>query len=224
LIALLVFSERMMPHVKVFAFYMIRNSLTMLVAISLTLTNGCSLLDIASASSPRLYIVSPEQDRIRFSGKGAGAGMMLMSSMGPAGIAIGVAIDEGISKEIHTAFSAHHTFSSLAEHETHSWLDRFCGEESTKANLLCNADKLTVQIERYGFKTTSGDNDPVVSDIEINFSFSDKQYHVKNAENISTSPLEEVKKNGDISYDLFQKGIQSILDGFEQQLLDSKIE
>jgi hypothetical protein len=39
-------------------------------------------------------------ERLRFSGKGAGAGVMLSSSMGPMGIAIGVAIDEGIAKAI----------------------------------------------------------------------------------------------------------------------------
>jgi hypothetical protein len=44
-----------------------------------------------------------EPKQIVFQGKGAGAGIALMSAMGPVGIAIGVAIDAGIAKDIGTA-------------------------------------------------------------------------------------------------------------------------
>lgn len=54
-----------------------------------------------SDSAKRILIVQwAEPHKIHFQGKGIGAGIALMSSMGPMGMAIGVAIDEGISKQI----------------------------------------------------------------------------------------------------------------------------
>jgi 3-oxoacyl-[acyl-carrier-protein] synthase-1 len=50
----------------------------------------------ASIKQPKISIEFSDPDRIRFSGKGAGAGVMMSSSMGVMGIAIGVAIDEGM--------------------------------------------------------------------------------------------------------------------------------
>jgi hypothetical protein len=38
-----------------------------------------------------------------YSGRGSGAGVALMSTMGPAGIAVGVAIDEGIRKDLEAS-------------------------------------------------------------------------------------------------------------------------
>lgn len=49
------------------------------------------------------HVDIPESVRIGFEGKGAAAGVMMSSSMGPMGIAIGVAIDEGIAKDIREA-------------------------------------------------------------------------------------------------------------------------
>lgn len=51
-------------------------------------------------------IASNSELNIAFEGRGAGAGMMLSSTMGPMGIAIGFAIDEGIKKDINKAFNA----------------------------------------------------------------------------------------------------------------------
>lgn len=54
----------------------------------------------------RVTVTADKDQRVRFSGKSAGAGIALSSSMGPAGIAIGVAIDEGIAKDIGHALTA----------------------------------------------------------------------------------------------------------------------
>ena len=61
------------------------------------------LLACSTPNEPQLTVIDVKFEdpaRLRFSGKGAGAGMMLSSSMGPMGIAIGAAIDEGIGKDI----------------------------------------------------------------------------------------------------------------------------
>jgi hypothetical protein len=61
---------------------------------------GCSSLSLFTQKPIEIIYTSP--DRISFQGKGAGAGIALISSMGPVGIALGVAIHEGIAKDIRT--------------------------------------------------------------------------------------------------------------------------
>lgn len=79
----------------------------LLIALLLTATlTGCSGFQKKQHVAPESHILltMPSPNRMGFSGKGAGAGMMLMSSLGPAGIAVGVAIDQGIAKDIQTPF------------------------------------------------------------------------------------------------------------------------
>ena len=69
---------------------------------------ACLLISLLILSScvqqAILDTVIENNKRLHFSGKGAGAGIMLSSAMGPVGMAIGFAIDEGIAKDIrHTA-------------------------------------------------------------------------------------------------------------------------
>jgi hypothetical protein len=56
---------------------------------------GCSAL---SVKEPPVEVQPGTQ--FSYSGRGAGAGVALMSTMGPVGIAVGVAIDEGIRKNL----------------------------------------------------------------------------------------------------------------------------
>ena len=51
-------------------------------------------------------IVYGDKSTLSFSGKGAAAGMMMDAYMGGAGVAIGIAIDEGIAKDILQIFQA----------------------------------------------------------------------------------------------------------------------
>jgi len=90
-------------------------------------------------------------ERLRFSGKGAGAGVMLSSSMGPMGIAIGVAIDEGIAKAIRENAQANNL-------DIRFFVEQQFGAVAEELNV-----DLVVSIEGYGFKTTRSDTvkDPV---------------------------------------------------------------
>ena len=76
------------------------------IALFAVLIGGCA--QTPQIASYQLNIHVSEPDRVRFSGKGAGAGMMMSASMGPMGVAIGVAIDEGISKKIDAAARQSH--------------------------------------------------------------------------------------------------------------------
>jgi len=162
-----------------------------------------------------------DPDRIRFQGKGAGAGMMLSGSMGPMGIAIGVAIDEGIGKEIDaTAMQANVKFTALFENK----LREFIATNSQYADV----NNIAVTIERYGFMTQSGDNDPVSAEIKAHFIINQQKYIVdyptmlkkdsqnKNSE-LPTQPLATIKKDAKAIQLLFNNSIDLALTAALQQ-------
>ena len=104
-----------------------------------------------------------------------GASAMLMSSMGPMGIAVGIAIDEGIGKDINKAFVDTgfdlHTLSSGAINEA---IQLNCDPENdTIAEFCNNSDAIFVEITRMAFRSMPGDSDRVVADIEMNVRFRD---------------------------------------------------
>ncbi|KZZ43067.1 MAG: hypothetical protein MK185_10280 [Saccharospirillaceae bacterium] len=69
----------------------------------LVLLSSCSVLGYKNSQNT-IYIENTAT--IKYSGKGAGASFALMGAMGPMGAAIGVAIDEGISKDIRKNIEA----------------------------------------------------------------------------------------------------------------------
>jgi hypothetical protein len=69
----------------------------------LVLLSGCSVLGFKNDQNT-IYIENTAT--IKYTGKGAGASFALMGAMGPMGAAIGVAIDEGISKDIRKNIEA----------------------------------------------------------------------------------------------------------------------
>ncbi|WP_138543400.1 hypothetical protein [Pseudoalteromonas rubra] len=57
----------------------------------------------ACSSVPQVPVVNNHLTGVTYQGRGAAAGPMLVGAMGPVGIAVGFAIDEGIAKEIGSA-------------------------------------------------------------------------------------------------------------------------
>ncbi len=94
---------------------------------------------------------------LTFSGKGAGAGMMLMSTMGPMGIAIGVAIDEGIAKDIRT------TADQGGVDIRDLLLDAI---ESHEFALIPNTF-VSMRVERFGFISWPGPEDKVMPQLHL---------------------------------------------------------
>lgn len=133
--------------------------------LGLTLMS-CAHIFCKSQGNLSVFISPMDSDRTHFSGKGAGAGMMLSSSMGPMGIAIGIAIDEGIAKDIHeTAQKAGLNFGKLfRESITQQALQH-------KMGLDFSSDKGSVDyviwIEEYGFISQPGEDDPVSARIHL---------------------------------------------------------
>ncbi|MFL0810699.1 MAG: hypothetical protein K6L76_09815 [Agarilytica sp.] len=179
------------------------NFLKQLITISFLATLSCVM--IACAHTPKVKIsrtdiTFEEPNRMRFHGKGAGAGMMMMSSMGPMGIAIGVAIDEGIGKEIGEA-------ANKADFDLASLL---------VAGLAGAAQQIeSIHVKRYGFVTRRGENDPVAPQLHLEIQTANGVKEIKYPEafddaKITTHPLEQLKAQGATAIKAFENAIQVI--------------
>jgi len=73
---------------------------TLCIGMLFLFQQSCGVIQTEKSPLPLVTVAVEDDFRVGFSGKGAGAGVMLSASMGPMGIAIGVAIDEGIAKKI----------------------------------------------------------------------------------------------------------------------------
>lgn len=128
----------------------LRLMLTMTAIAALTAScaapNGHRDALVDTMADTLVTVATEDDQRIRFSGKGAGAGIALSSSMGPAGIAIGVAIDEGIAKDIGRA---------LATRE----FDIAASVKTAFTALPLQFDLVNIRIVRYGFVTQPSDKD-----------------------------------------------------------------
>jgi hypothetical protein len=124
-----------------------------IVLLTLCITStGCSSLSFLYQSPVEIHYNSP--DRISFQGKGAGAGIALMSSMGPVGIAIGVAIDEGIAKDIRdTAKVGGVDFKAMLKQAIPS------------IDSLKDAER--IEVTKYGFVIKNGSKDYVAAEVHL---------------------------------------------------------
>jgi hypothetical protein len=143
---------------KTAVFSRLKNCAVAMILFTVCVTNsGCTSLslftDVFVEKTPvEIHYNSP--DRISFQGKGAGAGIALMSSMGPVGIAIGVAIDEGIAKDIRdTAKAGDVDFKTLLK------------DSVATMDTLKDADR--IDVKRYGFVIKNGSKDYVAAEIKL---------------------------------------------------------
>lgn len=201
-------------------------SILLLATVGLT---SCSSNNVASDNIVvKTHIAEP--NKVRFSGKGAGAGMMLMSSMGPMGIAIGVAIDEGIANDIEkTAKASELDIAALISQQLSSVLKV---KARTKTFEMQLANEITIDILRYGFITHPGEGDLVTAQLHLDIKLQDSSWlTVKYPEQltkvqqkkIKTSTLENVKHDEQIINDLFNHAIQHIARILTQQGLDETV-
>ena len=185
---------------------MIKQLLLITIALSLS---ACSFL----TTQPDTQTVTMSWEapqKLYFSGKGAGAGMALMSTMGPMGMAIGVAIDEGISKDIasaqaQTGQEIKQIISNQASNKTVNWSSNG------------DADSAEIIIKRIEFKLVrGGENDAT----EIHIKFLDKRRNSTQEINYpkdfpnhkaSAFPLNRLKEDGDLSNKLLAEAFDLLL-------------
>ncbi|KZN56914.1 hypothetical protein N474_09850 [Pseudoalteromonas luteoviolacea CPMOR-2] len=63
----------------------------------------CCVALFGCSTAFKTLSMNPEPPQVSYEGRGKAAGPMLMGAMGPMGIAVGIAIDQGIGKDIETA-------------------------------------------------------------------------------------------------------------------------
>ncbi len=187
----------------------------MLFAVACLIT-ACSGKRV-STSLQTIPVTIQEPNHIQFQGKGAGAGMALMSTMGSMGIALGVAIDEGIAKDIREA--AGKAGFSVDDTIVRTLKDVSQGGLAADVGVFPAASEQIV-VHRYGFKTTGGENDATSAEVEVEvvregqvvgtFHYPDD---LPDNQNLPAYPLEELKQQGEKANELLSIGFAEAFKG-----------
>ncbi len=194
------------------------------IALILMQLVACSALPSSSSNSKSkpIYLEFSEPNRIQFQGKGAGAGIALMSTMGPVGIALGVAIDEGIAKDIRKAIGNEkgdvqdyikNQMAGLLN--KHGYFVPMDGAE-LKENYF---PKLV--IKRVGFKITNGSTDATAAEWELELhSGPDAKTTVSYPKDfakdtINTHVLADLKVDGELGIELLDEGLVRAMDALQ---------
>jgi len=134
-----------------------------LVTLNLVLLLTACANFIPFKKPQKVEVVIGPNVKIEYTGKAAGAGMMLSSSMGPMGMAIGVAIDVGIGKEIQK--NAESNQISLAQ----------VLKEQLESAELPNVSSIALEITKIEFKSARGEGDPTSLNVELQVSKNGKK-------------------------------------------------
>lgn len=141
-----------------------------------------------------------------YKGKGAGAGMMLMSAMGPMGIAIGVAIDEGIAKDIRTAAdNGQFSIANIIEQEF--------------GNVDVKLGQVNIDVESYGYIAKVGQDDLAIPQIRLKITAKEVDKVYAYPEEFPDSgyegiELEKLKQNADAIDLSMRAAVKQVVDRF----------
>ena len=194
----------------------IRFILTAIVLVKLT---ACSMVGLQPAKNEKMSVYFSEPNRIQFQGKGAGAGIALMSTMGPVGIALGVAIDEGIAKDIRKAIGEEkadiqgYLKTQTADLLSHKGYSVLFGEAVSKETTFPK-----IIIKRMGFKITNGSTDATSTEWELELhNGPDEKLTVNYPKNfdkdkVSTHVLADLKENGKLGIELLDDSLVLAID------------
>lgn len=170
-----------------------------LLSILAALMVGCQSLP--SSSLQAITIKYPQSDRLDFTGRGSAAAMMMSGSMGAMGIAIGVAIDEGLSKDLTGSarsggFNVEQSFIKALN---------LSGYRAVDAGELENA----LVIEKLGFRAKG---DLIAPWVELTFTNNGSArvcgYETFIGENVLKADLGELKKDGVRAAAMLESAIQ----------------
>ncbi len=147
---------------------------------------------------------------LSFSGKGAGAGVMLSGAMGPVGIALGVAIDVGIAKDI--AKSAHDID-----------IEALLAKALETSPLAAQLAQSIITIERFGFISWPGEGDRAAPQLHLKINTPNKpSLSLRFPEDwkgtaeikatIASAPLEDIKRTPALIEQLFLHAIEQSME------------
>ena len=187
------------------------------LAFIVLVLSSCSSLNIKKNLS--LSVSKPVRENLAFTGKGAGAGMMLMSSMGPMGIAIGVAIDEGIAKDIAKAVKdkPFDIRQQMVDAFRTELSDEYTVTVHDENSVKSKKTELAITLKKFGFKSQPGEGDLVSAWFEIKINYlgdeTDWVYpdnYFNQDEAIPVISLEMAKSDGSQGRELLQQALELI--------------
>lgn len=162
-----------------------------------------------------------ESSAIRFEGKGAVAGVMMSSSMGPMGIAIGVAIDEGIAKDIRGALDGvgcrvdkvvENSFQATSRNHSRNVVP-VPGPSARGVDVL-------IQIDQVKFRTFPSEADLTLAEVALTIDRGgviDELASTSGRNVDSGVPLEVVRTNGRAACHLLQTEVTQLFDAWYRQ-------
>ncbi len=178
----------------------IKNSLILLLLLFLV---AC-----ATQPAPKILVTLSENQTLDFTGKGAAAGIMLDSVMGGAGIAIGIAIDKGIAKDIANNLSHHKPLLNIPNNF----------DQHLKAAIIKNRVKaiqnIQAKIEYFGFRTFPGGDDAVSAWLEVSLLIDGRKIEVRYPQDfadVEFANLSSVKSNPDVAYELLDDATERVV-------------
>lgn len=163
------------------------------------------LCSCATDAPAHITLEIDEPNRIRFSGKGAGAGMMLVGAMGPMGIAIGAAIDEGIAKDIDSAARrAGLDIESIVR---------------SQSNKIGSCVISGVHVKRYGFSMLKSSDELAVAQIKMSVTIKtannnknkELEYSFVDGSNDLSAPLESLKIDGALAIKMLRQAFSKLI-------------
>ena len=196
---------------------LLKHLLTLLAVIWLT---ACASL--TKQSTPQQYNLSiADPNRVQFEGKGAGAGIALMSSMGPMGVALGVAIDVGIGKDIENPMKE-------AGFDVHMAMEtglQQAYEEPVQWQWVEASAETQLRLKKYGFKILPGGDDLTAAYVELEWVEGEKvttvvypNDFIADGYTASGQPLTLLKERGEIGKELMEQAISLVIKRMVQKL------
>jgi hypothetical protein len=171
-------------------------SFTLLFLLTACLTS-CTTLRYRN-----IPVTYSDRETLAFTGKGAGAGIMLDSLLGGTGVAIGIAIDEGIAKQIRENIEQSDSSYNYAK-ELKKRVDR----KSLKG-------LEAIVIDRYGFRTAKGEGDMVTAWLVVNVSCKKSTIKITYPDDFSdpaSASLSQIKTDADAAILLLSKASEQLL-------------
>lgn len=172
--------------------------------ILLLLLASCLIISCAHTPTPSISVEFGDRQTLYFTGKGAAAGIMMDAYLGGAGVAIGIAIDEGIAKDIAAAIQKVNPEFDIR---------KLVQEQLVVASdVVVTKNWQSLVIEKYGFKVVEGDVVNPVLELTVNCKGGAETINFeRDPANSDKAELELIKKDGEIGLNLLQQAVEETM-------------
>lgn len=185
----------------------------------------CAAMSACSISQQRQevsFIVDvPESALIRFEGKGAAAGVMMSSGMGPMGIAIGIAIDEGIAKDLRSSLGRVDCKLEEVVGNSFQAVSRSHSITATPVSGWKRDADILIQVDRATFRVQPSEKDLTLAEVSLRMERGGlsrelaTEYRSDDVEGMI--PLEEIRVDGGKACELLRESVVRVFEAWYQQ-------